>query len=291
MHLYFGSIGFSKIKTEAELESLLEEVFRDYQKRETAKLENGNGVFLEMTKDFLPGMGIALCGILDENGFHQKYYFPYYRSEGMSTFEEVTIEKRADGETFAGVCDDSRMGVSMIFFVQNPSAYFKEMPSDFLKKKSSTTFTCLAQSGKILLPVLKREVREEERILDISERSGLINAARNGDQDAIENLTVEDMDMYSMISKRVVNEDVLSIVDTSFMPYGIECDRYQMIGTINYFTKVCNPYTGEFVYQLNLECNDMYFDVCINAEDLLGEPEEGRRFKGIVWLQGRVNYE
>ena len=99
------------------------------------------------------------------------------------------------------------------------------------------------------------------------------------------------MDMYSMISKRVVNEDVLSIVDTSFMHYGIECDRYQMIGTINYFTKVCNPYTGEFVYQLNIECNDMYFDVCINAEDLLGEPEEGRRVKGIVWLQGRVKYE
>jgi len=30
--------------------------------------------------------------------------------------------------------------------------------------------------------------------------------------------------------------------------------------------------------------------VCINAKDLIGEPEEGRRFKGVIWLQGFVNY-
>ena len=31
-------------------------------------------------------------------------------------------------------------------------------------------------------------------------------------------------------------------------------------------------------------------DVCINEKDLLGEPKEGRRFKGVIWLQGRLNY-
>ena len=35
----------------------------------------------------------------------------------------------------------------------------------------------------------------------------------------------------------------------------------------------------------------MIFDVCINSEDLMGEPAVGRRFKGVIWMQGNINYE
>ena len=55
-------------------------------------------------------------------------------------------------------------------------------------------------------------------------------AAKNGDEEAMESLTIEDMDTYSMISQRVENEDVYSIVDSYFMPYGMECDLYNIHG-------------------------------------------------------------
>ena len=64
----------------------------------------------------------------------------------------------------------------------------------------------------------------------------LMNAAKNGDQDAIESLTIEDMDLYSMVSRRIYREDVFSIVDTFFMPYGMECDQYQIMGNIVYLS-------------------------------------------------------
>ena len=38
--------------------------------------------------------------------------------------------------------------------------------------------------------------------------------------------------MYSQVSKRLANEDIFSIVDTYFMPYGIECDLYSIMGEI-----------------------------------------------------------
>ena len=38
--------------------------------------------------------------------------------------------------------------------------------------------------------------------------------------------------MYAMISKRVMDEDIYSIVDTYFMPYGMECDLYSVMGEI-----------------------------------------------------------
>ena len=48
--------------------------------------------------------------------------------------------------------------------------------------------------------------------------------ARDGNKSAMENLTMNDMDLYSSLSRRIMKEDVLSIVESSFIPYGIESD-------------------------------------------------------------------
>ena len=104
-------------------------------------------------------------------------------------------------------------------------------------------------------------------------------------------LTIEDMDIYSMLTRRGPKDDIYSIVDTFFMPYGMECDQYQIMGTILYYQKVRNSVTNEVVYQMNIECNGLIFDICINGTDLIGDPEIGRRFKGMVWIQGRINFQ
>ena len=141
-----------------------------------------------------------------------------------------------------------------------------------------------------MLPI-KKDVRQKEKDQQTTKkRAQLINEARKGNEEAMESLTMEDMDTYSMISRRIVDEDIFSIVDTHFMPYGMECDRYNVLGEITDVLMEENTLTGEYVYQLSLKCNDLNFDVCINQKDLLGEPEIGRRFKGIIWLQGTINF-
>ena len=74
------------------------------------------------------------------------------------------------------------------------------------------------------------------------------------------------------------------------MPYGIACDQYSIMGDILSVERVQNVLTEEYVYILTLECNDLIFDICINKEDLLGEPMPGRRFRGVVWMQGLVDF-
>ena len=101
---------------------------------------------------------------------------------------------------------------------------------------------------------------------------------------------MEDMDTYSMISERIVNDDILTIVDSYFMPYGIECDQYNIMGEIRDVVSFQNVLTGENLYQMTVESNDMQFDICINKQDLFGEPQVGRRFKGIIWLQGQLHF-
>ena len=48
---------------------------------------------------------------------------------------------------------------------------------------------------------------------------------------------------------------------------------------------------SRIIYVMTLDCNGLEFDVCINAEDLMGEPEIGRRLKASIWLQGKIDFE
>lgn len=289
MHSYLRAIGFSELKKESETEKLLKEIYKDFDHRNIAKKDQS--VFVEMKKEFGPDMGIVLCGDLDSEGFHKQYYFPYFNGSGITTSDEVMIENRVNGDSFAGVCEDGRVGVSLIFYLQNPALYQKErILNQMFGRNLSVTLSGLSNSGMILFPGKKNTVQAEVKEKNIAKRNQMINAARNGDQEAMESLTIEDMDTYSMLSRRVFQEDIYTIVDTFFMPYGIECDQYQLMGNILCYTKVRNSLTKEYVYQMTIECNDMQFDICINEKDLMGDPDVGRRFKGTVWLQGKINF-
>lgn len=288
MHEYLRAVGFSRIKDKEELNQILQMVEESYQSERTAG--NRDGVdFSERRKEFAPGMGIILRGEYDEEGNYQReYYFPFLQGKQEKYYENVVVERHAEKESYAGVCDDLSLGVSIIFYVQNVADFLSEKRLNTLSSCTVTLkFSGLSTEGKILLPVIKG-MTEEENKEAVFQRTKLIQAARDGDEEAIENLTMEDMDTYSMISRRIADEDVLSIVSTYFMPYGVECDHYNVLGEILKCSLVENSLTGEKIYVLLIESHDLIFEVCINQADLLGEPQVGRRFKGVVWLQGEM---
>lgn len=288
MHEYLRAVGFSRIKDKEELNQILQMVEESYQSERTAG--NRDGVdFSERRKEFAPGMGIILRGEYDEEGNYQReYYFPFLQGKQEKYYENVVVERHAEKESYAGVCDDLSLGVSIIFYVQNVADFLSEKRLNTLSSCTVTLkFSGLSTEGKILLPVIKG-MTEEENKEAVFQRTKLIQAARDGDEEAIENLTMEDMDTYSMISRRIADEDVLSIVSTYFMPYGVECDHYNVLGEILKCSLVENSLTGEKIYVLLIESHDLIFEVCINQADLLGEPHVGRRFKGVVWLQGEM---
>ncbi len=289
MHEYLRAIGFGKIKDKEELKHLLDFVEDCYQSERSAGNKDG-GDFTERKKAFAPRMGIMLRGECDKKDqFQREYYYPYFEGRQEKFYEDVMVERHAEKESYAGVCDDLSLGVSLIFYLQNVADYLYEKRLNQLSRCTVTLrLSGLSIEGKILLPVVKNNVSEEENSEALYQRTKLIQAAREGDEDAIENLTLEDMDMYSMISERIVKEDVFSIVSTYFMPYGVECDHYNVLGEIQEVQLVQNTFTREEVYVMTIESHDLVFEVCINKEDLVGEPQVGRRFKGVIWLQGEI---
>lgn len=290
MHNYLRSIGFSEIKGKKELDAILEDVVENYDEKNVVE-SHPEHLFGEFTKNYGCDCGIKVCGEYDENNcFQMEYYFPFFRGTGVTTQEHIMVERHASKESYAGACDDIRIGVTIIFYLQNGAEYmtqhYKGLPTG---ESSGVTLSGLVRDGKILLPVEKdkEQVRIEQEAAKT--RNQLIDEARKGDEDAIENLTMDDIDTYTMICQRIQNEDVFSIVDSYFMPYGIECDQYSVMGEIAECMSFRNTYTDEEIYHLTLNCNDMQFDVCVNTRDLMGEPAVGRRFKGVIWLQGEIH--
>ena len=291
MHKFMRAIGFGSLDNHKRLQELLTDVILNADRRSIVKGQNG-ALTGEFCKDFAKGLGIAVCGEFDEDErFIYEYYYPYLEGSGITSCEDVSVERHAEKESYAGVCDDIKVGVTMIFYLQNIIPYKRlQVIGRLPVHGTALVLSALSVDGTIMMPINKNESDKKRIKKASSERNQLIAQARMGDEDEIESLTLDDMDTYTMISRKIHKTDVFSLVDTYFMPYGVECDQYSILGEIAEFHTDKNRVSGEEVIFMTVECNELVLEVCINREDLFGEAAVGRRFKGVVWLQGFIEF-
>lgn len=293
MHAYLRAIGLGDIVNKRELKYLLLEVIENPDEQKIVSLDNMGGNVAELKKKFADNMGVLVHGYYDEYGsFQMEYYIPYLEGKAKPVEDNVAITRHVSRESFAGVCEDMRVGATLIYYIINGIDY-----TDIITKKESSYFkakvclSALSVSGTVLFPISKNEKQKEKCRIETMNRRRLMSEAKRGDEAAIESLTIEDLDTYTKISRRIRTEDVFTIVDSSFMPYGVECDQYSIIGEIRSVDITSNIYSQEIVYVLVVDCNDFEVSIGINKEDLTGEPQVGRRFKGSIWLLGQVYFD
>ncbi|MEG2440478.1 MAG: DUF3881 family protein [Acetivibrio sp.] len=290
MHSYLRAVGFSHVTSRAELEKIVGIVMDKPSEKYISKISRIEAI-TEIKKEFAEGIGVAIRGIYDEKGFfHLEHYFPYFTAKQVTTKEDIVINKRVDTDAYTGMCDDVRLGVSLIFYLQNSIEYIESNGKEGSSRIMPLILTGLSIEGKVLLGIETNEKKMKNHQAETKQRSNLIAEARAGNQDAIDSLTIDDIDLYAMISRRAKTEDIYSIVETSFVPYGSESDNYSIVGSILSWKLVKNVMTGEEIFEILLNCNGLCFPICINKQDLLGEPMVGRRFKGNIWMQGKVDF-
>lgn len=288
MHSFLKSIGFGSVKSRSDEEKLINLVIENATEKQVFRMSEERSV-VELLMEVAEDTGVVVRGETDARGnFHVAHYFPFRRGNTITTEEPLFVNKRVDTDAYTGMCDDYRIGVSLIFYIQNVVDLLKNPIRKKERRRCPAYLSALATEGKILLPVEKTKKEAEKVKSDLQNRSALIAEAKQGNQEAMQNLTFDDIDQYAVVSRRIRKEDIYSIVETSFIPYGSESDNYSILGYITNVEKLENSYTKEEFYVLSVECNEMNFDVCIHTEDLLGEPLVGRRFRGNVWLQGKV---
>ena len=287
MNEYLRAIGFSKIRNLKQMNELLNDIIGHPTSRSITTI--GAGVSLvQLTKEYGDSYGISVIGEYDEsNHLIIEHSFPYVLGSTTKYEDSIIVEAHSDKEAYAGVSETNSIGIPLIFFLQNITDYVRhKWSNDYDHPFHQVSYSALSTDGRILLGIDKDE--EQIRLEETGQknRNRLLAAAREGD--AIENLTLEDIDLYSSISKRAKTEDIYSIVDSCLIPYGINSEQYSVIGTIQNIRTFQNPVTGDSLYQLLVDVNEFTIDILINAIDILGEPMVGRRFKGSVWMQGYI---
>ena len=188
MHNYLRAIGFSNIKKKKEIDALLGDVIKNPSLYVAAN-DNEENEIVELSKEYGESMGIAVRGeYADDGEFYVDYYYPYFKGTGVTTQETVEVEKRTETDSYAGICDDIKVGVSLIFFLQNVIDYLNE---NKIKKTNhmqvTTTLSALSLDAKVLFPIKKKDDLDKNAEKSSESRSHLIAAAREGDEEAIEN--------------------------------------------------------------------------------------------------------
>lgn len=287
MHKYLSSIGLGSYD-ENRIRTMINQVAKTTAPAYHC-INSENADYIELRYNIAGELGIAIRGsynYMDE--FVPDYYFPFLVATEVSTSgTEFSIERLKSEESYCGICDDTRLGVTLVFYIQNALEVIKKGFPVGGTEVRNICLSALSIDGKIILPV---EQKAESILTEKTneKRNALVAAAKSGDEDAIDDLAIEDFDIYSLISRRVEKEDVLSIVETTFIPYGVESDIYNIIGIIEGVEKRVNPLSMQEVYIMQVNCNEISFPVAIAKNKLVGVPEIGRRFKGTIWLQGHV---
>lgn len=287
MHIFLRAIGFSKIETKSDEISLISSMAMSPALGGPER-ELHEHTYAEVKCEVGEGFGVIIHGYKNrQNGeLEREYYFPYMEGLAATSMGGGYIRRHIDKEAYSVLCEEYRLGSALIFFLTNGIDYRERMDIDAPAELTSFSLTGMSVNGKILLPIQKTEKQIARIDANTKNRNRMMEAARSGDENAMESLTMEDIDLYGEISRRMMKEDIYSIVDSCFMPAGVECDSYMVIGEILQCDQMENYWTNEKVYRMLIRCNGLDITICINKEDLLGEPQVGRRFKGDIWLQG-----
>ncbi|SFB22588.1 protein of unknown function [Acetitomaculum ruminis DSM 5522] len=290
MNSYYRAIGFENFKHRCDMDEIIDAITKNYTSKNEVSLEDGYRL-VEYKKDYGDGIGIAVRGERDPLGnFVVCSCYPYFKGSGITTTETITVEERKDQDFYAGVCDEMKLGIALVFHILNSLDYINHnIAFGKLKEPYTVTISGLSISGSVLLPISKNPKQIQAGIITQKKRNKLLTEARKGDEEAMESLTLEDMDIFYNVSRKARYEDIFTLIDTYFMPYGVEGDQYSVMGEILEVREIKNEETFGEIIVMKLNCNDLVFDFCINKKDLTGEPAVGRRFKGILWLQGKIN--
>lgn len=287
MHTFLRAVGFSKYKSRKQLEKVYRAILNSPNRKIVTSVSVDTSL-IQFEKDFGDSIGLCLIGEYDINSaLSIEHCFPYIKADHYMHFDRIFMDKKADSEAYMAACDDYYLDEPVVFYLQNIADYAKSKWFNYSNRGfTDVKFSALSINGTIILGVSK----------DIKQPSfGTLikNIQKNKTPDSeevetLETLALNQIENASIITNRVLTEDLFSIIDTSLMPTGFEFDHYMLIGTIMKVNEVTNHFTGELLYNLLVEANDFLINVCINSADLQGEPKEGRRFRGEIWLQGHV---
>lgn len=319
MNTYLRAIGFSKIEDTEELNEFFSKNLEE--KYLVANVTGGDRIIGQYNIGVTQNAGIAFIGEHPEREHVLcDYYFPYAMSHTPFAIDECLVRRYRDRDAYLGIVDDAPLGFSLVFYLTNPVLYNSFVKSGKEYYVKNIYLAGLSIGGVIILPLEDEKIdtsstevlsdnydatNEYDNPDDVSLdekknnyinfnsddiKQDMINHPLNDKEFAKRKMEQLDLLLDNLLV-RSQKEDLFSIVHTTISPAdSLECDEYDIIGDIISCTQKVNVWTDEVIWDLKVKALDIIINVFINAEDLVGEPMVGRRFKGQIWLQGEIEF-
>ena len=123
MHTFFEAIGLSRIKSANASEKLIRDAIMHFDERCFYKNDN-DLMHAAFTKYYAEDLGVTVCGEFDDkSSFHPEFSFPVFRAKTVSMKQVIDYEKHLADDSYGGICDDPRIGTSIIFYLSNIGEY------------------------------------------------------------------------------------------------------------------------------------------------------------------------
>ena len=188
MREYLKAIGFSDLNSRKKIDELINEIKKNPSRKNWFQIDEEEAIFI-YEKDFAEAVGIAVIEVMDRDGYRvTDHFYPYVRGANYLYHEDLEFEHYTDKEGYAGICDENNIGIPLIFHVNNPVDYLKIVYGKFHDKINSITLSGMSKKGMIILPVEKDEFQEREERKGNELRNEMIDAAKAGDIEAMEQL-------------------------------------------------------------------------------------------------------
>lgn len=302
LHTYLSAVGYDPITRQSDIDAVLDGFVSTAVRENRIDIDENNplpeGLYEARIRQRLlsDALGndvgaVVIRGLYDpaKKSFERQFYYPEIVGRSYdNVVTDVELEMERDRDIYLVHCDSIGNELEPIFFLSNSFDFVKEYGRVESIKSCNVVLGGLSVEGKIILPINKTDEQISKQHTDFRKRIGLVQEIKGGNQDAASQLAMIDYDAIADICRRVQNSDIYSVVDSSFVPSGMECDTYKVVGNIIYSELITNSITGGQVYYMDLECNNERLSIAINDQSLMGTPVEGLRFVGRVWLQGRI---
>jgi len=254
------------------------------------------GLFVECYKMYGNGIGVLARGTVDNEDTLSIDSCEAFALCAHDFAVNKYIVEFAENQPLI-VFEDIGTGNELVFALQNRIDYLRD-EQKFINHGRSVTYSkeqgimkrqvnyaAFSIYGSIILPVYKENSATDGGAGDYEDISmrmqGGCSCSDLEHMDLNENLDAD-------IAERLMEEDVLSVVEGFFLPMEESETDYSVLGEIEAVEEIENSLTGEKIISLSLNITGTKMQLFINSLDLLGHPQVGMRFLGTCRLRGGV---
>ena len=123
MHKFLRAAGFSMYQKKRDINILLRCLSKEARCSRCFQIDRETSIY-ELKTEIADGIGIAMYGELDDKDeLEIEYYYPYLLNKEVTSKADCSIQRHTEKETYAGLLDEYKVGISLIFYLLNPIEY------------------------------------------------------------------------------------------------------------------------------------------------------------------------